>query len=59
VRLYNNLDLPIKVNMEDSTMEIKKQDNKQDKRQPKTELPVALLTEKDMSAVSGGTKSLW
>ncbi|WP_277883398.1 hypothetical protein [Nostoc flagelliforme] len=35
-------------------MEIKKQDNKQAKTQPLTKLPVVTLTDKDMSAVSGG-----
>jgi len=43
--------------MEDLTMESKKQDNKQVKKQPLTALAVVTLSEKDMSSVSGGGKS--
>jgi len=35
-------------------METKQQDNKQAKTQPVAHLPIVSLTEKDMSAVSGG-----
>jgi bacteriocin-like protein len=43
--------------MEDLTMESKKQDKKQVKKQPLTALPVVTLSEKDMSSVSGGGSS--
>lgn len=35
-------------------MEVKKQDKKQAKTQPLTNLPVVALTDEDMSSVSGG-----
>ena len=38
-------------------MESKKQDKKQVKKQPLTALPVVTLSEKDMSAVSGGART--
>jgi len=47
----------IKSNKENLTMETKKQDNKQAKTQLVAHLPIVSLTEKDMSAVSGGRSS--
>lgn len=38
-------------------METKQQDNKQVQTQPLAHLPVVTLSEKDMSAVSGGRAS--
>jgi len=40
-------------------MDTKKQDQKQAKTLPVTQLPIVTLTEKDMSSVNGGTQRIW
>jgi hypothetical protein len=54
--IFRAIDLTLKSlnNTKDSTMENKKQSQKQVKTLPLTTLPVVKLDEKDMSSLSGG-----
>jgi bacteriocin-like protein len=40
-------------------MDTKKQDQKQTKTLPLTQLPIVTLTDKDMSSVNGGSSFAW